>query len=87
MANANNSTKDFISILIPTRGRPKNVKRVIKSALLTADKPNKLEFLSYVDFDDSTFPNSVISKQVKVIHGPRVWISLISNILRDKSFT
>lgn len=85
MADTNKGTKDLISILIPTRGRPKNVKRVIRSALLTADKPNNLEFLFYVDFDDKTFPNSVISKQVKVIYGPRVWISLISNILYANS--
>jgi hypothetical protein len=85
LANSNDGIKDLISILIPTRQRPRNVKRVIKSALTTADEPNKIEFVFYVDNDDKTFPKSVINKQIRVIYGPRVWISLISNILYANS--
>jgi glycosyltransferase involved in cell wall biosynthesis len=78
-------SKDLISLLIPTRHRPNNVKKVIRSALTTADEPTKIEFLFYVDNDDTTFPKSAINEQVKVIKGPRVWISLISNILYANS--
>ena len=85
MANSNDGIKDLISILIPTRQRPRNVKRVIESALTTADEPTKIEFVFYVDNDDKTFPKSVINKQIRVIYGPRVWISLISNILYANS--
>ena len=85
MANSNDGIKDLISILIPTRQRPRNVKRVIESALTTADEPSKIEFVFYVDNDDKTFPKSVVNKQIRVIYGQRVWISLISNILYTNS--
>ena len=85
MANSNDGIRDLISILIPTRQRPRNVKRVIESALTTADEPSKIEFVFYVDNDDKTFPKSVVNKQIRVIYGPRVWISLISNILYTNS--
>jgi hypothetical protein len=85
VVNINTGTKDLISVLVPTRHRPVNVKKVISSALETADQPNKIEFLFYVDDDDSTFPKSVINKQVKVINGPRVWISMMLNILYANS--
>jgi len=85
VVDINIGTKDLISVLVPTRHRPENVTRVIRSALTTADEPSKIEFLFYVDNDDITFPKSVINQQVKVINGPRVWVSLMLNILYANS--
>lgn len=71
----------MISILTPTRCRPENVRRLVSSALSTADQPTQVELLFYVDSDDETFPTEVISQNVKVIRGPRMWLSVLQNIL------
>jgi len=41
-----------ISLLTPTRGRPHKMESVWKSALTTADAPNDLEVVFYLDNDD-----------------------------------
>ena len=67
-----------ISILCPTRNRPANVKKLVDSARKLASAPQDLEFLFYVDLDDQSFPSI---ENVRVIHGPRVWISNAQNTL------
>jgi glycosyltransferase involved in cell wall biosynthesis len=42
----------MISIVLPTRKRPVQLKEMIDSALETADAPTKVEFCVYVDEDD-----------------------------------
>jgi hypothetical protein len=71
----------MISILTPTRGRPSNVKRLVNSAFSTARFPDQIEFLFYVDLDDDSFPSEIESPNVRVIQGPRMWLSLLQNIL------
>lgn len=71
----------MISILTPTRGRPENVKRLVKSVLSTARFPGEVEILFYVDFDDDSFPSELESSNVRVIRGPRMWLSVLQNIL------
>jgi hypothetical protein len=71
----------MISILTPTRGRPDNVKRLIDSAFSTARFPEQVEFLFYVDLDDDSFPAEIESSNVRVIRGPRMWLSVLQNIL------
>jgi hypothetical protein len=71
----------LISILVPTRNRPSNVIRLINSATLMADNANDIEFIFYVDFDDASFPSEVISEKCKIIYGPKIWLSLMLNIL------
>lgn len=76
--------RDVISILCPTRGRPDNVRKLVESALETAQRPRDIEILFYVDTDDSSFPHELVSKfpnQIKVINGPRMWISNSHNVL------
>ena len=78
--------KDLISILVPTRKRPLNVIRLVDSALQTASEPSKIEFLFYVDEDDSTFKfDFKENTKVKVVAGPRTWISLTYNVLYTHS--
>ena len=67
-----------ISILCPTRDRPGNVEKLVNSAREMASKPDSLEFLFYVDLDDDSFPSL---ENVKVVRGPRVWISNAQNFL------
>jgi hypothetical protein len=71
----------MISILTPTRGRPDNVKRLVDSALATAKFPDEVELLFYVDSDDDTFPTEMESENVRLIRGPRMWLSVLQNIL------
>lgn len=76
--------KDTISILCPTRGRPDNVRKLVESALATSQRPKEIEFLFYVDKDDLSFPQDITSlypNQIKVINGPRLWISNAHNVL------
>lgn len=73
------SMKDnVISILCPTRGRPQNVIKLVNTARKLAEFPNLLEFLFYVDNDDSTFP---LVNDVTQVRGPRIWISNAHNVL------
>jgi len=74
-------TLGLISILIPTRERPNNIKRVVSSALLNAKYPNLIEFLFYVDNDDKSFPPDLQHPNIKIIYGPRVWLSIMQNTL------
>ena len=45
---ANDFSKDLISVLCPTRERPENVIRLVNSAKATAKNPDLIEFLFYV---------------------------------------
>jgi len=74
----NNFSLNLISVLCPTRERPENVLRLVNSARATAKNPELLEFIFYVDLDDESFPDI---DGVKVIRGPRVWISNAHNVL------
>ena len=72
----------LISILVPTRGRPESVFRLIKSINATASRKDLVEILFYVDNDDDSFPPSIdLESNVRVIRGERVWISLAWNCL------
>jgi hypothetical protein len=41
-----------ISLLLPTRGRPLFMQRVVESAIETAKHPEDLQFIFYIDIDD-----------------------------------
>jgi len=78
-----------ISILCPSRGRPKNLERLIISARETASKPDEIEFLFYIDDDDTTFTDFNLKKYIdfncKIIHGKRMWISVAHNFLYSQA--
>ncbi len=74
-----------ISILLPTRNRPRNVERFLESAIATASNFENLEFIFYIDDDDNTFPSHVLRRNVKLVKGPRLWLSVIGNILYSHS--
>jgi glycosyltransferase involved in cell wall biosynthesis len=65
-----------ISVLVPTRNRPSNVKRLLDSAFETAY--TEVEFLFYVDDDDPTRDETVdliYSHGAHVITGERIVLS------------
>ena len=76
-----------ISILCPSRGRPKNLERLVKSALANASKKEEIEFLFYIDDDDDTFVNfkPEAFSNLKIIRGKRLWISVAQNFLYSQS--
>lgn len=51
------ATVSRVSVLVPTRGRPDNVRRLMESGHATAELPP--EFLFYLDEDDPTFGHTV----------------------------
>ena len=44
----------MISILLPTRNRPKNVKKLLENIINTVDKINNIEICFYIDNDDNS---------------------------------
>lgn len=72
---------DLISILVPTRNRPENVIRLINSAVTNSNNPKNLEFIFYVDDDDKSFPDLDSTIKTKIVYGPRMWLSIMQNIL------
>lgn len=61
----------MISFLLPTRGRPEMLQRFVNSVLDTADYPEGVEFIVYVDQDDLSYDNVVYPAQVKIRRGQR----------------
>lgn len=66
----------MISFLLPTRGRLESLKRFVKSVLDTADEPNNIEFICYVDDDDPSYDNWEHPRQVFLFRGPRQNLSM-----------
>lgn len=60
-----------ISLLLPSRQRPKELERLWNSALDTADKPNELELVVYIDDDDKSYDKLILSSPVVFVNGPR----------------
>ena len=76
----------MISILCPTRGRPENVIRKVNSILSTSHRGDLVEIIFYVDNDDVTFPEIVLNNgNVTVVKGPRMWLSILQNVLYSYS--
>lgn len=72
----------MISLLTPTRNRPTNVKRMVRSARQMVATARDLEFVFYVDNDDDSFPPEVEynhTLNVKVVRGPRIVLSEMWN--------
>tara|TARA_B100001123_G_C15181127_1_gene975405 strand:- start:560 stop:1315 length:756 start_codon:yes stop_codon:yes gene_type:complete len=54
-----------ISILCPTRDRPQFVKQLITTAIETSEKPSLLEFIFYMDNDDTSY--DLLFEQLEII--------------------
>lgn len=67
----------MISVLVPTRNRPRSVTRLLTSALATAD--TEVEFVFYVDEDDDSSVDVINRYDGKIITGPRIVLSEMWN--------
>jgi hypothetical protein len=73
-----------ISILCPTRGRLEPLKLAINSAMKTALQPDQIEFCIWIDNDDDTYDDFLLDnklKNIQVIRGQRMWLSIMYNCL------
>lgn len=68
-------TQPVVSVLVPTRNRPDNVRRLVESAHATAG--GVVQFVFYVDDDDPQRGQvqELASTTVRVVEGPRVVLS------------
>lgn len=66
-----------VSVVMPTRGRPDNIRRVVQSARETAELPP--DFVFYVDDDDATSLHTASELGVTVHVGPRIVLSEMWN--------
>jgi hypothetical protein len=75
------------SILCPSRGRPDDLRRLCNSINATAENPNQIEILVYLDEDDSTTSELAYLDiaNLKFFRGPRVWMSHAQNFLYCQS--
>lgn len=67
----------MISVLVPTRGRPNSVARLLDSAFETAE--TEVEFVFYVDVDDDSSVDVIQRSGSKIVSGERVVLSEMWN--------
>lgn len=67
-----------ISILLPTRQRPNQLKRLVDSINLTADGIGDIELIHYVDNDDSSYEDLELDINWSRISGPRLHDGLVN---------
>ena len=76
-----------ISLLLPTRARPEGLSKTWHSALATADNPETIELVCYIDHDDCAAMRGLRlsakkhSHQVRGIIGPRTSLSNCWNVI------
>ncbi len=68
----------MISVLIPSKNRPKEFKRFIESLLNTADKPESIEIILYLDESENL--NYENHPQVRTMHGNLKILSQMYNL-------
>ena len=71
-------SSDLISVLAPSRGRPKALQQMVDSVYETG---SNVEVLAYVDDDDMDYPVD----NVTVVRGPRINLSDCWNRLAEKA--
>ncbi len=75
-----------ISLLCPSRGRPNDMERLIKSVAATATKPSRVEILLYIDDDDPEKFNYLVAHKNLTID-PEVGQLLNVDMLVDEPLT
>lgn len=79
-----NKKENVISVICPSRGRKDQLLKMINSARLFADQPERIEFCIYVDDDDNSYnlsEETLKSLRIKHLKGPRFWLSGMFNSL------
>ena len=63
---------ESISLLLPTRQRPGELKRLVESAADTADLPSSISVITYIDDDDPSYANVELPLHWTKVVGPRL---------------
>lgn len=61
-----------ISLLLPTRQRPHWLRRMADSAVQTANRPDQLQLVTYVDDDDASYDDMAMTLPWERVRGPRL---------------
>lgn len=69
----------MISLILPTRKRPDNIRRFVTSALETAKNPKNIEFCFYIDNDDEASKQVLEELKCKYVQGERIVLSQMWN--------
>lgn len=68
-----------ISLLLPTRNRPDNLRRFVESARSLASDPDNIEIVAYIDRDDVSYDGVLPALDIKVVRGERIVLSQMWN--------
>jgi len=68
-----------ISLLVPTRNRLKEFEAFAESAWETADYPEFIDIIAYIDEDDRSYDSLFHSDEFTFIQGPRIVLSQMWN--------
>ena len=71
-----------ISLIVPTRNRPEQLRKLITSAYETASDPDNVEFCFYIDNDDTVSEEVILSfnnKNIKYMIGERYILASLWN--------
>ena len=74
-----------ISLVLGSRARPLNMVRLVETAIATADNPDDVDFVFYIDYGDVTGSCQAEELkrqrkgQVNVVHGPRIFMSQMAD--------
>ncbi len=64
-------TPPLVSVLCPTRGRPKSLERALRSLTITASDPENFEFILRMDDDDPSYNTVTLPKATIITGEPR----------------
>ena len=74
-----------ISIICPTRNRPNQLQNMMETATNFSSKQMEIEFCIYIDYDDTSYDKLLkklnLKYEIKVLRGPRLWLSGMFNSL------
>lgn len=75
----------MISILLPSRGRPQSLERLAKSVVETADNPDDVEIIVFIDEDDASYDGWTFPPQLKIYSTKRTVLSKYWNMAYEKA--
>lgn len=83
---ADPASSAWISLLVPSRGRPELLRRFLESVLARSERPDRVEVVIYADEDDpSTHGHKVEALDVHTLIGPRATMGRYNTACLEKS--
>lgn len=75
----------MISLLLPSRGRPQNLERLVASVFATANQPDDVELVVYIDDDDTSYEAVQKYENLRIFKTPRTTLSVYWNLAHAKA--